>query len=303
MPPGPPHPDHPAPRRPAPERPPSPAPRRCHGFRVTASVSRLARGPPQVCSGSRGGESRGREERSAPMAQAAPTPGRPVIPGGPSAPGRRAAPATPDVFSARTHALANRILPVVLGLVYGYWAAAMNRDAGPITGWNLLFGFVTAFVFAALHTAVLIVAPVCAANCAPPSGPLSRAVPSGSSTARRRSTACCAPWPCRSPSRRGSSRRTSTATTRTRTRRATGCGDLGRSALLSSHSPLPGTGPSAPASRPPSVAPFRRRPVSPFGLSCAAIRSHVRRERSRGGGRGSCLEGCPTMPAAPCRPY
>ncbi|KFG02123.1 membrane protein [Streptomyces scabiei] len=93
------------------------------------------------------------------MAQAAPTPGRPVIPGGPSAPGRRAAPATPDVFGARTHALANRILPVVLGLVYGYWAAAMNRDGGPITGWNLLFGFVTAFVFAALHTAVLIVAP------------------------------------------------------------------------------------------------------------------------------------------------
>ncbi|MDX3137141.1 hypothetical protein PV367_46810, partial [Streptomyces europaeiscabiei] len=70
-----------------------------------------------------------------------------------------AAPATPNVFGARTHALANRILPVVLGLVYGYWAAAMNRDGGPITGWNLLFGFVTAFVFAALHTAVLIVAP------------------------------------------------------------------------------------------------------------------------------------------------
>jgi hypothetical protein len=93
------------------------------------------------------------------MAQAAPTPGRPVIPGRPSAPGGSAGPATPDVFNERTHALANRILPVVLGLVYGYWAAAMNRDAGPITGWNLLFGFVTAFVFAALHTAVLTVAP------------------------------------------------------------------------------------------------------------------------------------------------
>lgn len=106
------------------------------------------------------------------MAQAAPTPGRrPVIPGGPSAPGRPSAPggpsvpgrsagpATPDVFSARTHALANRIVPVVLGLVYGYWAAAMNRDAGPITGWNVLFGFVTAFVYAAVHIAVLTVAP------------------------------------------------------------------------------------------------------------------------------------------------
>ncbi|MDX3521104.1 hypothetical protein [Streptomyces scabiei] len=81
------------------------------------------------------------------MAQMAPTPGRPVLP------------ATPDVFSERTHALANRIVPVALGLVYGYWAAAMNRDAGPITGWNVLFGLVTAFVFAALHIAVLTVAP------------------------------------------------------------------------------------------------------------------------------------------------
>ncbi|GAQ61593.1 hypothetical protein ACKI1J_20540 [Streptomyces scabiei] len=81
------------------------------------------------------------------MAQMAPTPGRPVVP------------ATPDVFSERTHALANRIVPVALGLVYGYWAAAMNRDAGPITGWNVLFGLVTAFVFAALHIAVLTVAP------------------------------------------------------------------------------------------------------------------------------------------------
>lgn len=81
------------------------------------------------------------------MAQMAPTPGRPVVP------------ATPDVFSERTHALANRIVPVALGLVYGYWAAAMNRDAGPITGWNVLFGLVSAFVFAALHIAVLTVAP------------------------------------------------------------------------------------------------------------------------------------------------
>lgn len=81
------------------------------------------------------------------MAQMAPTQGRPVVP------------ATPDVFSERTHALANRIVPVALGLVYGYWAAAMNRDAGPITGWNVLFGLVTAFVFAALHIAVLTIAP------------------------------------------------------------------------------------------------------------------------------------------------
>ncbi|MFF7388701.1 hypothetical protein ACFZAE_09660 [Streptomyces scabiei] len=93
------------------------------------------------------------------MAQTAPTPGRPGIPGGPSVRGRSAAPASPDVFSERTHRLAHLILPVVLGLVYGYWAAAMNRDAGPITGWNVLFGFVTAFVFAALYIAVQTVAP------------------------------------------------------------------------------------------------------------------------------------------------
>ncbi|MDX2915804.1 hypothetical protein [Streptomyces griseiscabiei] len=86
------------------------------------------------------------------MAQAAPTPGRQVV--------RQATPGgTPDVFSERTHALMNLLVPVTLGLVYGYWAAAMNRDAGPITGWNLLFGFVTAFVFAALHIAVLTIAP------------------------------------------------------------------------------------------------------------------------------------------------
>ncbi|UUU23571.1 hypothetical protein [Streptomyces sp. DSM 40750] len=99
------------------------------------------------------------------MAQAAPTPGRPGSPaspgspGRPTAPGTRPAPATPDVFGERAHRFTNRILPVVLGLVYGYWAAAMNRDAGPITGWNVLFGFVTAFVFAALYLAVATVAP------------------------------------------------------------------------------------------------------------------------------------------------
>ncbi|MER7403345.1 hypothetical protein ABT373_12865 [Streptomyces sp. NPDC000070] len=66
---------------------------------------------------------------------------------------------TPDVFSPRTHAMAKVAVPVVLGLVYGYWAAANRRDAGPITGWNLLFGFVTALVFAVLYVAVRKVAP------------------------------------------------------------------------------------------------------------------------------------------------
>ena len=50
-------------------------------------------------------------------------------------------------------------MPVVLGLVYGYWAAAINRDGGPITGWNILFGFVSAFVFAAAWIGVASAAP------------------------------------------------------------------------------------------------------------------------------------------------
>jgi hypothetical protein len=55
--------------------------------------------------------------------------------------------------------MAKVAVPVVLGLVYGYWAAAIRRDAGPITGWNLLFGFVTALVFAVLFAAVWRLSP------------------------------------------------------------------------------------------------------------------------------------------------
>ncbi|MEV7084115.1 hypothetical protein AB0N88_37120 [Streptomyces sp. NPDC093516] len=65
----------------------------------------------------------------------------------------------PDVFSARTHAAAALALPVVLGLVYGFWAAANRRHGGPITGWNLLFGFLTALVFAVVFAAVWRLAP------------------------------------------------------------------------------------------------------------------------------------------------
>ncbi|MET7652172.1 hypothetical protein [Streptomyces sp. NPDC005486] len=61
---------------------------------------------------------------------------------------------TPDVFSERTHQAAQWTTAVGLGLVYGYWAAANNRSGGPITGWNLLLGFASAFVFAALYMGV-----------------------------------------------------------------------------------------------------------------------------------------------------
>ncbi|MES4886887.1 hypothetical protein [Streptomyces sp. NPDC096012] len=96
------------------------------------------------------------------MAQAAPAPGGMSRPGRtPEAEGRttevRARP--PDVFDARTHKMARIGVPVVLGLVYGYWVAANGRDGAPVTGWNLLLGFVSAAVFAGVCMALLVLAP------------------------------------------------------------------------------------------------------------------------------------------------
>lgn len=78
------------------------------------------------------------------MAQAAPTTGG--LPRGTR---------VPDVFSARTHAMARVAAAVVTGLLYGYWVAANQRAGGPITGWNLLTGFVSAIVFAVVLWAVM----------------------------------------------------------------------------------------------------------------------------------------------------
>lgn len=66
---------------------------------------------------------------------------------------------TTDVLSPRAHRAALVVMPVLLGLVYGYWAAANRRYGGPITGWNLLFGFLTALVFAVVLMALLVLAP------------------------------------------------------------------------------------------------------------------------------------------------
>jgi fatty acid desaturase len=82
------------------------------------------------------------------MAQAAPAPS-----------GTSRQTRTPDIFSARVHRAAKWAVPVVLGLVYGYWAAANRRHGGEITGWNLLFGFVTAIAFMVLYVAVRALAP------------------------------------------------------------------------------------------------------------------------------------------------
>ncbi|OIJ69576.1 hypothetical protein [Streptomyces mangrovisoli] len=65
----------------------------------------------------------------------------------------------PDILSARTHRMVHWTVPVALALVYGYWVAAIRRDGGPITGWNVLFGFVSAIVFAVLMLAVLQLTP------------------------------------------------------------------------------------------------------------------------------------------------
>ncbi|GGQ62081.1 hypothetical protein [Streptomyces flaveolus] len=65
---------------------------------------------------------------------------------------------TPDVFGPRTHLVAKWAVPVVAGLIYGYWAAANRRYGGPVTGWNLLFGFMTALAFVVLYAVVRAVA-------------------------------------------------------------------------------------------------------------------------------------------------
>jgi len=65
----------------------------------------------------------------------------------------------PDLFTRRAHAAGRIAVPVELGLVYGYWAAATRRHGGPLTGWNIGFGFLTALVFAALCIGLFFVAP------------------------------------------------------------------------------------------------------------------------------------------------
>jgi hypothetical protein len=65
----------------------------------------------------------------------------------------------PDVFDARTHAIGRLVIPVALGLVYGYWVAANHRLGGPITGGNVALGLLSALVFAVLCAALLVLAP------------------------------------------------------------------------------------------------------------------------------------------------
>ncbi|MDT0613292.1 hypothetical protein [Streptomyces lancefieldiae] len=89
------------------------------------------------------------------MAQALPTGGAST---GTTRPPGRTRPGLPDVFDERTHKVARWAAPLVLGLVYGYWAASIRRHGGPITGWNLLFGFLTVLAFVVLYAVVRAVA-------------------------------------------------------------------------------------------------------------------------------------------------
>ncbi|MFY1677995.1 MULTISPECIES: transglutaminaseTgpA domain-containing protein [unclassified Streptomyces] len=77
-----------------------------------------------------------------------------VVPGSGRAPATVPAERTPDVFGPRVHRVASWATPIAVGLVYGYWAASNRRAGGPITGWNVLFGLVTALAFAVAYVVV-----------------------------------------------------------------------------------------------------------------------------------------------------
>ncbi|MGC5564915.1 hypothetical protein ACPYPG_19040 [Streptomyces sp. FR-108] len=54
---------------------------------------------------------------------------------------------------------AKLVLPALAGIVYGLWTSGIDRHAGPITGWNVLLGVVSALAFAAAAYGVHALAP------------------------------------------------------------------------------------------------------------------------------------------------
>ncbi|OEJ25935.1 hypothetical protein AS594_16960 [Streptomyces agglomeratus] len=74
---------------------------------------------------------------------------RPVKRGRPTGPARSAGPAGTTERTGAARRLRG-IVPAVLGVVYGFYASFLARDAGPITGWNVVFGILCAVVLAAL---------------------------------------------------------------------------------------------------------------------------------------------------------
>ncbi|MGP4043260.1 hypothetical protein [Streptomyces sp. 2A115] len=61
--------------------------------------------------------------------------------------------------ASRTLGASKLVVPVFGGIVYGLWAAAIGRDAGPITGWNVLLGVASAIAFAVAHVGIHALAP------------------------------------------------------------------------------------------------------------------------------------------------
>lgn len=51
---------------------------------------------------------------------------------------------------AHSASAAKLVLPALGGVVYGLWTSGIDRHAGPITGWNVLLGVVSALAFAGL---------------------------------------------------------------------------------------------------------------------------------------------------------
>ncbi|MFE4053803.1 hypothetical protein [Streptomyces sp. YIM B13518] len=66
---------------------------------------------------------------------------------------------TTDVFGARTHRMAKVVVPILLGVVYGYWVAANRRYGGPITVENFLYGFFAGLGFSLVFMALLALGP------------------------------------------------------------------------------------------------------------------------------------------------
>ncbi|MGW3498195.1 hypothetical protein [Streptomyces sp. NPDC001020] len=92
------------------------------------------------------------------MAHAAPASGTPRT-SVTRPPARITAQRPPNLFDRRTHAAGRIAVPIVLGLVYGFWVATNRRRGGPLTGWNIGFGFLTAFVFAVVCIGLFVAAP------------------------------------------------------------------------------------------------------------------------------------------------
>jgi len=94
------------------------------------------------------------------MAQAAPTSPASPASGTPRTSGPDGPGFLYDLMGTRAANIVKWTMPVAGGLVYGFWAAAINRHTGAITGWNVLFGFVCAFAFAAAWIGVRMMAPL-----------------------------------------------------------------------------------------------------------------------------------------------